>query len=98
MKAGAVDWLEFPYKDGALLLAVASALSEIRHTAKQNREAELARERIHGEHPLAEVACDAGFADQAHFTRAFTSAFGLTPARYRALRRVSDRRLIGGHA
>ncbi len=62
------------------------------------RRLELARERIHGEHPLAEVACDAGFADQAHFTRAFTSAFGLTPARYRALRRVSDRRLIGGHA
>jgi len=62
------------------------------------RRLESARERIHGEHPLAEVACDAGFADQAHFTRAFTSAFGLTPARYRALRRVSDRRLIGGHA
>jgi len=62
------------------------------------RRLELARERIHGEHPLAEVACDAGFADQAHFTRAFTSAFGLTPARYRALRRVSDRRLIGDHA
>jgi AraC-like DNA-binding protein len=32
------------------------------------------------------VAADAGFADQAHFTRAFRSAFGLTPARYRALR------------
>jgi AraC-like DNA-binding protein len=36
--------------------------------------------------PLVEVACDAGFADQAHFTRAFKSAFGLTPARYQALR------------
>jgi AraC-like DNA-binding protein len=33
-----------------------------------------------------EIACDAGFADQAHFTRAFKAAFGLTPARYRALR------------
>jgi AraC-like DNA-binding protein len=32
------------------------------------------------------VACEAGFADQAHFTRVFRSAFGLTPARYRALR------------
>jgi AraC-like DNA-binding protein len=51
------------------------------------RRLEFARERIHGERPLVEVACDAGFADQAHFTRAFKSAFGLTPARYRALRK-----------
>ena len=35
---------------------------------------------------LVDVACEAGFADQAHFTRVFRSAFGLTPARYRALR------------
>jgi AraC-like DNA-binding protein len=50
------------------------------------RRLEFAREQIHQERPLVEVACDAGFADQAHFTRAFKSAFGLTPARYRALR------------
>ncbi len=50
------------------------------------RRLEFARDRIHGERPLAEVASDAGFADQPHFTRAFKSAFGLTPARYRALR------------
>ena len=50
------------------------------------RRLELARERIHRGRPLAEVAIDAGFADQAHFTRVFKSAFGLTPARYRALR------------
>ena len=50
------------------------------------RRLEFARERIHRERPLVEVALDAGFADQAHFTRAFRSAFGLTPARYRALR------------
>jgi AraC-like DNA-binding protein len=48
------------------------------------RRLEFARERIHRQRPLVEVACDAGFADQAHFTRAFKSAFGLTPARYRA--------------
>ncbi len=45
-----------------------------------------ARQRIHRERPLVEVALEAGFADQAHFTRAFRSAFGLTPGRYRALR------------
>jgi AraC-like DNA-binding protein len=50
------------------------------------RRLEFARERIHRERPLVEVACDAGFADQAHFTRVFRAAFGLTPARYRALR------------
>ncbi|HEV2360021.1 MAG TPA: AraC family transcriptional regulator [bacterium] len=50
------------------------------------RRLEFARERIHRAHPLVEIACDAGFADQAHFTRAFKSAFGLTPARYRQLR------------
>ena len=49
------------------------------------RRLDFARERIHRDRPLAEVACDAGFADQAHFTRVFRSAFGLTPARYRAL-------------
>jgi AraC-like DNA-binding protein len=45
-----------------------------------------ARAQIHQACPLVEVACDAGFADQPHFTRAFKAAFGLTPARYRALR------------
>jgi AraC-like DNA-binding protein len=49
------------------------------------RRLDFARERIHRGRPLAEVACDAGFADQAHFTRAFKAAFGLTPARYRRL-------------
>ena len=53
------------------------------------RRLEFARELIHRERPLVEVALDTGFADQAHFTRAFRSAFGLTPARYRALRTAS---------
>ena len=50
------------------------------------RRLEFARDRMHRERPLVEVACDAGFADQAHFTRVFKSGFGLTPTRYRALR------------
>jgi AraC-like DNA-binding protein len=52
------------------------------------RRLDFARKRIHRDRPLVEVACDAGFADQAHFTRVFRSAFGLTPARYRALMRT----------
>jgi AraC-like DNA-binding protein len=49
------------------------------------RRLEAARWRIHLDRRLAEVAADAGFADQAHFTRVFKAAVGLTPARYRAL-------------
>jgi AraC-like DNA-binding protein len=56
------------------------------------RRLEFAREQMHAERPLVEVACDAGFADQPHFTRAFRSAFGLTPARYRALSANARRR------
>jgi AraC family transcriptional regulator len=38
--------------------------------------------------PLAQVALEAGFADQSHFTRAFRRHAGVTPGRYRELRRV----------
>jgi AraC-like DNA-binding protein len=56
------------------------------------RRIELARELMDGGRALADVALDAGFADQAHFTRVFRSAVGLTPARYRTLRATSSRR------
>ena len=48
------------------------------------RRLERARELLRQE-PLADVALGCGFADQAHFSRMFRSAFGLTPARCRAL-------------
>jgi PAS domain S-box-containing protein len=48
MKAGAVDWLEMPYQDDALLMAVSSAVADIRHSAERNRDAEFARARIAG--------------------------------------------------
>jgi AraC-like DNA-binding protein len=35
--------------------------------------------------PLAQVALAAGFFDQAHFTRQFRDAFGMTPGQYRRL-------------
>lgn len=44
-----------------------------------------ARAQVAQRRPLAQVALDAGFADQAHFTRLFAAAFGITPARYAAL-------------
>jgi AraC-like DNA-binding protein len=52
------------------------------------RRLEFARAQIARRRPLVEVAIEAGFADQAHFTRLFKAAFGITPARYGALRAV----------
>jgi AraC-like DNA-binding protein len=46
------------------------------------RRLDMARGWLHQERPLAETALAAGFADQAHFTRAFKAAFGMTPGRY----------------
>ena len=63
------------------------ALGTSPHRYQLMRKLERAREAIHRARSLADVASDAGFADQAHFTRAFVSAFGLTPGRYRRLRR-----------
>ena len=62
------------------------ALGTSPHRYQVMRRLERAREGIHRGQPLAQVAVDAGFADQAHFTRAFKAALGLTPARYRTLR------------
>jgi AraC-like DNA-binding protein len=46
------------------------------------RRLDFARSRLRAGTPLADLALAAGFADQAHFTRMFKSAYGLTPARY----------------
>jgi len=51
------------------------------------RRLDFARRRMRLRHSLADVAHEAGFADQAHFTRVFKKAFGLTPARYAALQK-----------
>lgn len=51
------------------------------------RRLEFAREQIARSRPLSEVALEAGFADQAHFSRKFKATFGITPAQYRALSR-----------
>lgn len=64
------------------------------------RRLDEARRRITEHQPLADVALAVGFADQAHFTRTFKAAFGLTPARYAALHAYAvsrgDRRSAAG--
>lgn len=49
------------------------------------RRLDYARELLALKQPLAEVALEAGFADQAHFTRMFKAAYGMTPTRYSLL-------------
>jgi len=49
------------------------------------RRVDVARGWLADGRPLADTAHDAGFADQAHFTRTFKSAFGMTPGRYMKL-------------
>jgi AraC-like DNA-binding protein len=46
------------------------------------RRLDVARAWLREPRPLAETAVEAGFADQAHFTRTFKAAFGMTPGRY----------------
>lgn len=44
---------------------------------------EHARTALATERPIAEIALEAGFYDQSHFTTAFRRRFGMTPAAYR---------------
>lgn len=55
--------------------------------ARARRLQAAAARLLRSREPLAEVALAAGYFDQAHFTRAFRAAFGLPPARWRALHR-----------
>jgi AraC family transcriptional regulator len=64
---------------------------------------EHARDEVLAGVPLAEVAVRSGFADQSHFTKAFSRAFGIGPAAYRRIQGRSSatrssraaRRIVG---
>ncbi len=49
------------------------------------RRLQSARERISRGEALATIAAETGFADQAHLTRHFKKAYGMTPGRWAAL-------------
>ncbi|MFY1635045.1 AraC family transcriptional regulator [Solwaraspora sp. WMMB335] len=51
---------------------------------RTGRQLDLARTLIRAGHRLADAAVAAGFADQAHFTRAFKRTYGLTPGGWSA--------------
>jgi AraC-like DNA-binding protein len=52
------------------------------------RRLDFARKLLAQSRSLVEVALEAGFADQAHFSRMFKATFGITPTRYRAASRA----------
>jgi len=54
--------------------------------SRRLRLAWAAEELSRGEAPLAEVAANAGFADQSHFTRVFRAELGAAPGAWRAAR------------
>ncbi len=60
-----------------------SAFAITPHAYVTGRRLEVARGRILEGRPLAEVAAEAGFADQAHLTRRFREFLGTTPGRFR---------------
>ncbi len=49
------------------------------------RRLDLVRSEIRTGKALADIALDAGFADQSHMTRLFRATYGLSPAEFRAL-------------
>ncbi len=52
------------------------------HAYVLGRRLDAARDRILGGAPLADVAADVGFFDQAHLTRRFKRFLGITPGRF----------------
>ncbi|WP_317932935.1 AraC family transcriptional regulator [Halioxenophilus sp. WMMB6] len=60
---------------------------------KQYRLRQAARALVAGER-IADVALAYGFADQAHFSRAFKQLHGLTPARFAAVRQRVDQQQL----
>ncbi|HKN02568.1 MAG TPA: AraC family transcriptional regulator [Buttiauxella sp.] len=55
------------------------------HALLMNRRLHMAREQLKRGDALANVALASGFADQAHFQRAFKQHFAVTPKQYRDL-------------
>ena len=53
------------------------------HAFLVNQRIQFARERLRSGQLIADVALEAGFADQAHFQRAFKQHLAATPGQYR---------------
>lgn len=62
--------------------AFKAAMEVAPHRYVMRRRLERAQQLISRQMPLADVASTLGFSDQSHFTKAFSAAFGTTPARW----------------
>ncbi|QCP54874.1 AraC family transcriptional regulator [Trinickia violacea] len=54
------------------------------HQYLVNRRIQIGRARLRDGHPIADVAYETGFSDQAHFQRAFKQFLAVTPGQYRS--------------
>jgi AraC-like DNA-binding protein len=54
------------------------------HEYQTNRRIQFAKARLREQMPLAQVALEAGFADQAHFQRVFKRLSAVTPGQYQS--------------
>ncbi|MGH7500687.1 MAG: helix-turn-helix domain-containing protein [Longimicrobiales bacterium] len=68
----------------------------IGHYIRQRRVEFACHRLTTSEDPLSEIAFDAGFADQSHFTNTFRSLVGTTPGRFRARLRTPAPRMRAG--
>jgi AraC-like DNA-binding protein len=57
------------------------------HAYQDQLRVRLAKQLLAQQAPIAQAAVEAGFYDQAHLTRHFKRAVGITPGRYVAARR-----------
>ena len=57
--------------------------------ARRLRVERACAEMARSERPLSEIAADAGFYDQSHFTNVFKRHTGLTPAEFRSAARAN---------
>jgi AraC family transcriptional regulator len=62
------------------------------HLARGFRVESASRELIESDSPLAVIALEVGFANQAHFCGIFKLVTGISPARYRAVARAANHR------
>jgi AraC-like DNA-binding protein len=65
-----------------LARAFSDAFGIAPHAYVLGRRLDVARDRILGGQPLADVAADVGFYDQAHLTRRFRRFLGIAPGRF----------------
>ena len=72
------------YLSRAFRRAEGCTMGEYRRRLRARKAARLLGK---GRMPLAEVAFEAGFADQSHLSRVFKTEFGVTPLRFQRLMR-----------